>query len=102
MGPLLYEFPYCPAAYFYPKDLHKVVGFYDVNEHFQMDVAFILSAVQHIKTLYVDEVWGNFRFIDGGKTFEDMKEGYPRRPKKQDLLASLSKSAASDKDAGCA
>jgi glycosyltransferase involved in cell wall biosynthesis len=75
MGPHLYEFPLNPSAYFYPRDLHKVTGFYDVSDHYGMDVRFILSAVQHIKTLYIDEVWGNWRFIEGTKTFEDVQIG---------------------------
>jgi len=75
IGNTFYEFPCNHSAYFYPKALHTVAGYYDVELDYQMDVKFILSAVQHIKTLYVDEVWGNFRIRPGTKTFEYMRTG---------------------------
>lgn len=70
--------PVNPAAYFYPPSLHEKIGYYDIDDHYAMDLQFVLSAVQHIKVLYVDETWGNFRFIEGAKTFEDRKRGTDR------------------------
>jgi glycosyltransferase involved in cell wall biosynthesis len=71
----LYPPPVNPSAYFYPRGLHDEIGYYDINDHYGMDLQFVLSAVQHIKALYVDEIWGNFRRIEGTKTFEDQKRG---------------------------
>ena len=74
----VYQASVNPTAYFYPPSLHDAIGYYDINDHYGMDVQFFLSAVQHIEVLYVDEVWGNFRFIPGTKTFEDQKRGTDR------------------------
>ena len=47
-----------------------MIGTYDESNHHTMDIDFIsrMSQVAHIK--YVDETWGNFRFIRGTKTFQ--------------------------------
>jgi len=75
MGLDIYPNPYNPSAYFYHKSLHQKIGPYNENEHFAMDLDFILSAVKVAHVKYVDETWGNFRFIEGTKTFEDYKSG---------------------------
>ena len=68
-----WPFPYNPAAYFYPKAVHDIVGPY-ILEDFQ-DFAFILAAVQAIEPLYIDVVLGNYRHIPGTKTFNSLKDG---------------------------
>jgi hypothetical protein len=40
-----------------------------------MDLDFLLRAVQVANVRYVDEVWGNFRLIEGTKTLADMHSG---------------------------
>jgi len=70
-----HEYPWNPSAYFYHKSLHDLAGFYDANEHYVMDVDFLMKAVQKANALYVDEVWGNFRWMKGTKTFDDAKAG---------------------------
>ncbi len=71
-----YPFPVNPSAYFYHKSLHDKIGFYSIDEHFAMDLDFLLRAVRSAAEVrYVDEIWGNFRYIEGTKTFEDMKSG---------------------------
>ena len=67
--------PYNPAAYFYPKGVHHIVGRYNIEEHFAMDLEFILAVVQAIKPLYIDAVLGNFRLIRGTKTFKIIMDG---------------------------
>jgi glycosyltransferase involved in cell wall biosynthesis len=67
--------PLNPAAYFYPKAVHDVVGPYSLEEHQVMDLEFILAVVQAIEPLYVDVVLGNWRHIEGTKTFNSMKDG---------------------------
>lgn len=71
-----YPFPVNPSAYFYHKSLHDRIGFYSLDEHFAMDLDFLLRAVKSAAEVrYVDEIWGNFRHIEGTKTFEDMRSG---------------------------
>ncbi|BAZ02156.1 glycosyltransferase involved in cell wall biogenesis [Tolypothrix tenuis PCC 7101] len=61
--------PFNPSAYFYHKKLHEVIGLYDINEHYVMDLDFIFKAIRGAeKVKYVDEIWGNYRSIEGTKT----------------------------------
>jgi glycosyltransferase involved in cell wall biosynthesis len=71
----MFPFPVNPSAYFYHKSLHDIIGIYDTNEHYTLDLDFIIRAAMHLKPVYVDKVFGNFRYIKGTKTFEDMKNG---------------------------
>jgi len=64
------EPPWNPAAYFYHKSLHDLIGFYDENDHYTMDLDFILRAAAEIKLHYVDRDWGVFLWAAGGKTFD--------------------------------
>ena len=75
VGEHFYAFPYNPSQYFYPKRLHEILGPYDISEHFVMDIKFLFAAVQNIETRYFDEIWGNFRFVKGTKTFDDTVSG---------------------------
>jgi len=68
-------YPANPSAYFYHTSLHQKMGLYDINEHYMMDVDFILRAVQVATPVYVDELWGNFMKIEGTKTVQDIKSG---------------------------
>ena len=65
--------PVNPSAYFYHKSLHDKIGLYDVNEHYAMDIDFLLRAVPAARVQYIDETWGNFRYLEGTKSFEDFK-----------------------------
>lgn len=69
------EHPWNPSAYFYHKSLHDAVGLYDEKDHYAMDLDFLLRAVQKAHLVYRDEVWGNFRWMPGRKTFEDAHAG---------------------------
>jgi glycosyltransferase involved in cell wall biosynthesis len=75
LGPDLYPFPFNPAAYFYDKSLHDVIGFYDVDDELSMDLDFLLRAVKAASVVYVDETWGNFRIHPEAKTVRDRAEG---------------------------
>ena len=68
-------FPYNPSAYFYHTSLHQKIGTYTVDDHYQMDLDFILRAVQVATVKYVDELWGNYRLIKGTKTFNHSLNG---------------------------
>jgi glycosyltransferase involved in cell wall biosynthesis len=78
IDPIKWPFPYNPAAYFYPKAVHDIIGYYNIKEHFAMDFEFILAVVQTIKPLYIDGVLGNFRLIPGTKTFSTIMDGSAR------------------------
>lgn len=71
----VWPFPLNPAAYFYPKAVHDVVGTYNIEEHQVMDFEFILAVVQAIEPLYIDVVLGNWRRIPGTKTFNSIEDG---------------------------
>ncbi len=80
-----HQFPFNPAAYFYHKSLHDKIGFYNENDHYMMDVDFILRAVRSAHVHYVDETWGNFRNIPGTKTFS-LSENNRLEPDKKKLM----------------
>jgi glycosyltransferase involved in cell wall biosynthesis len=67
----LFPIPANPAAYFYTREVHDIVGGYDVDDSHAMDCGFLLSCAERVKMIYVPEHWGNFRYIPGAKTFED-------------------------------
>lgn len=75
--------PANPSAYFYHKAVHDVVGYYDVEDHFAMDLDFLLSCARRVNMIYVDRYWGNFRLGPGCKTFDDTGNA---RKRVQDIL----------------
>ncbi len=75
LGPEANPFPLNPSAYFYHTSLHKKIGLFSLDEHYTMDVDFLLRAVQVANIKYIDEIWGNYLQIEGTKTVNDMKTG---------------------------
>ena len=75
LAPYINPWPINPAAYFYHKSLHDKAGLYDIEENYALDLDFLLRALQVAQVTYVDETWGNFRFIEGTKTFNDTQVG---------------------------
>jgi glycosyltransferase involved in cell wall biosynthesis len=71
-------YPHNPSAYFYTRQVHKLVGGYDVEDHYAMDLTFILACVATVPAKYVNSHWGNFRLAAGCKTFEDRELGSRR------------------------
>ncbi len=69
------QFPINPSAYFYHKSLHEKIGYYDESDHYSMDVKFLFDAVAAANVLYVNKCWGNFRYVPGTKTYDDVKTG---------------------------
>lgn len=65
--------PVNPSAYFYHKSLHDKIGLYDINEHYAMDIDFLLRAVQAAHVKYIDEIWGNFRYLENTKSYQDFQ-----------------------------
>ena len=70
----LYSIPENPSAYFYHKSLHQQTGLYNIDEHYSMDLDFLIRATQVAQVNYVDELWGNFRRFEGTKTFEALQD----------------------------
>jgi glycosyltransferase involved in cell wall biosynthesis len=69
-------YPCNPAAYFYHTSLHQKIGCYSLDDHYSMDLDFILKAVQVANVVYVDRTWGNYRRLEGTKTVNDMQRGH--------------------------
>lgn len=68
-------FPMNSSAYFYHRSLHDRIGLYEVGEAYAMDVHFVFKAVQKANVLYVDRTFGNYRYLQGTRTFEDVQSG---------------------------
>jgi glycosyltransferase involved in cell wall biosynthesis len=62
------NFPTNPSAYFYHTSLHQQVGMYKVDEHYAMDLDFLLRAVQVANIKYINETWGNWMRTENTKT----------------------------------
>ena len=70
-----YYLPVNPSAYFYKRELHENIGKYDVNNHYVMDIDFLIRASLKVSLKYYDVTWGNFRMLENTKTVSDQKEG---------------------------
>jgi glycosyltransferase involved in cell wall biosynthesis len=89
---LLYErkaHPVNPSCYFYHTLLHQKIGLYDTDEHYAMDLDFLIRAVQVAKVRYVDQVWGNWRRIEGTKTLSDDISGTMKQRKQLSLFKKI-------------
>jgi len=75
VGVNINPFPCNPSAYFYHTSLHQTIGFYEIEDHYAMDLDFLLKVVQIATVKYVDELWGNHRRFQGTKTFDDLANG---------------------------
>jgi hypothetical protein len=78
----LYPFPSNPAAYFYDKGIHQVVGPYDESLHYTMDLEFLLRAARVAAIQHVDETWGIFLLHVDAKT-ADLAAGERERQRWQ-------------------
>ncbi|QHT69591.1 glycosyltransferase [Rhodocytophaga rosea] len=76
-------YPGNPTCYFYHKKLHESIGMYELDDHYLMDFHFFIKASRIAHFFYFDEVWGNFRFIPGTKTFENSRRGDSMRMKEE-------------------
>jgi glycosyltransferase involved in cell wall biosynthesis len=73
VGPRINLYPVNPSEYFYHRSLHDKIGHFDVDDHYAMDLDFLLRAVQAAQVRYFDEIWGNFRLIRDTKTYLDQQ-----------------------------
>ena len=79
LGPRHCPFPFNPAAYFYHREIHQIVGFYDEEDDLAMDLDFLLSALASVHTEYRDELWGHVLVHEGAKTQIEKTAGRNRR-----------------------
>ncbi|MFC6741760.1 glycosyltransferase [Methylobacterium tardum] len=66
------QFPANPSAYFYHAAVHDIIGYYDENEHYAMDVDFIFACSAKVNVLYHNAHWGNFYMRADNKTAVDL------------------------------
>jgi glycosyltransferase involved in cell wall biosynthesis len=79
LGPRHYPFPFNPVAYFYDREVHEIVGFYDEDDDFTMDVDFLFRALASVRSEYRDELWGHVRVHEQAKTVVSKASGRHRR-----------------------
>ena len=72
-------FPYNPSAYFYHASLHQEIGFYEIDDHYQMDLDFLLRAVRVANVKYINQFLGNYRLIKGTKTYQSLNNNQSAR-----------------------
>lgn len=75
LQPWRYVMPMNPVAYFYHRVLHERIGLYDENNHYAMDMDFLLKAIPVSQVRYVDEILGNMRMYPGTKTHDSFADG---------------------------
>jgi glycosyltransferase involved in cell wall biosynthesis len=65
--------PVNPVQYFYSSEIHSLIGYFDEDEHYVMDLDFLFRAIQVANNRCVNRVFGNFRLISGTKTLSDIQ-----------------------------
>jgi glycosyltransferase involved in cell wall biosynthesis len=80
-----YHFPVNPTAYFYKKNIHERVGFYNGDNHYNMDLEFLVQARLETLFTYHPITWGNFRVLPNTKTSIDSANAL-LEDRKHDLL----------------
>jgi hypothetical protein len=73
--PYFQAFPWNPASYFYSKRLHSIVGLFDEEDHFGMDLKFLIQAFRVSELRYVDRILGTYFIHPGAKTHDDLVAG---------------------------
>ena len=65
--------PVNPVQYFYSADVHSLIGYFDEDDHYVMDIDFLFRAIRVANHRCVNRVFGNFRLISGTKTLSDIQ-----------------------------
>jgi glycosyltransferase involved in cell wall biosynthesis len=86
-----HHFPVNPTAYFYRKSLHEVIAYYNEQNHYNMDLEFIVRAALYTRITYVNRDWGNFRMLPNTKTSTDQAANSLELRKKELLATYLKK-----------
>ncbi|MBN1689118.1 MAG: glycosyltransferase [Candidatus Omnitrophica bacterium] len=74
LGKEVCDHPENPSSYFYHKALHMKIGGYPPMPAI-FDFDFLLKALSKAHCVYVDETWGNFRYMEGTITFREFTSG---------------------------
>lgn len=74
LGHHLVPFPVNPVAYFYNRELHRLIGGFDEDDPFTMDLDFLLRAIRIAQVVYVDDTLGEFILHPESKTYAVQKE----------------------------
>jgi len=78
--------PVNPSAYFYKKNIHDIVGMYNENNHYNMDIEFLIQVSLVIPISYLNKNWGNFRLLPHTKTGSDIEKNVLEK-RKQELFS---------------
>lgn len=89
-------FPGNPSCYFYHRSLHDKIGDFEIENHYAMDYEFFLQAAGNCEMNYIDEIWGNFRFMEGAKTYDNVQSGKHKNIKEEMFLKYRSKLNSQD------
>jgi hypothetical protein len=71
MGWEFFPHPVNPAAYFYHRSVHDLIGPYNETFGAAHDLAFVLGAARVANTQYHDEIWGNWCKLEGTITVQE-------------------------------
>ena len=88
------SFPVNPSAYFYRRDTHDILGGYDQDNHYNMDLDWLLRLSQAYTLTYVDKILGNFILVEDSKTNLDQSTGSAEQRKQEVLAHFVSKLSA--------
>jgi glycosyltransferase involved in cell wall biosynthesis len=64
----LNRFPNNPVSYFYTRKLQEKVGDFPLDDHYSMDIWFLLKAYRRFKIIKIDKVLGTFHSDGMNKT----------------------------------
>lgn len=76
-----------PAAYFYHAMLHQQIGEYRIDEHYALDVDFVLKAAMVAHLEYIDVTLGRYRIYAETKTAIDQRAGQSEQRRRAYLEA---------------
>ena len=79
-----------PVAYFYKKSIHDTIGFYTIDNHFNMDYEFIMKSCLLFDMVYFNEEWGYVVSHEGAKSLIDT-QNHELQARKQVIYKQLYK-----------
>ena len=71
-----YEFPLNPSSYFYRKEIHKNIGFYNEKAGPPYDYEFILKLASNYNFDYINKYFGNWRYYKGTITYNNSRNAF--------------------------
>jgi len=83
------SFPPNPCSYFYRRTIHSVLGYYDEQDHYTMDLSFLIDLTRIASIQYIDFNFGCFNLTSSCKTYSIMSDGSIYKRKRQLCLHKL-------------